>query len=243
MGSKILKRLAVSAASAALVFASVSTNSALAQSASNSQLSGSGVISKFSAGDVGEMLAEFEIETALAAYAGGPSATMLAATSGGGRFIISLLVCDDLASAEGCQRAYVFTAVPNAGFAYEDLNEFNMNSDVTKAVNIAEQNMIVFGTPIYSGGGIGRENFKLLMALFLNDMQNFANAQEASAAEVSFEKKPDAGGKLANIQEGNSDTAPSHGFDEAMIEQAKSAAVANTWKVKFRTNELDDILD
>ena len=242
MGNRIMTALAASGAAAALSLAPFSAGDASAQSTSNSQLSAGGLISNFSADDVGSMLADFQIETALTDYTGGPSATMLAATSGGARFIISLLACEDVAAANGCQRAVIFTAVSNAGFAYQDINDFNMSADVTKAINVAEQSIVIFSAPIYSGGGIGRENFKLLTALFLNDMQNFSDAQNSSAAEVSFGIAPKAGDKLTNLGGTPSSAATPLGIDATMIDEATSVAVANTWKVKFRTQELEDVL-
>lgn len=217
---------------------------ATAQSTSNSQLLGSGVMSKFSASDVTSMLSDFEIETALADYDSGELATMVAQTPGGARFLISLMVCDNLATATGCQRAMIFTATSNSGFAYEDLNEFNLGSDVAKAMNLASQNIVMFGVPIYSGGGIGRENFKLLTALFLNDMQNFNDAQAAAASEVSFGNSPKPAGKLDNIGSARQ-SAPREIplYSAAMTQHAVSAAVANTWNVEFLTGKAKAALD
>lgn len=211
---------------------------AQAQSTSNGQLFGGGVMSKFSASDVSSMLGDFEIATSLVDFEGGDSATMLAETSGGARFIISMKTCDNLATATGCERAMIYTAIPNAGFAYEDLNNFNLGANITKAMNLAEQNIIIFGTPIYARGGIGRDNFKLLAALFLNDMQKFSEAQNAAAAEVSFGQGPKPGGKLDNIGSGDmaaQDTAPL--YSASMKEHALSAAIVNTWKVEFLSDE------
>lgn len=207
---------------------------ATAQSTSNSQLLGGGVMSKFSASDVTSMLSDYEIETALADYDGGELATMVARTPGGAAFLISLMVCDELATATGCQRAMMFTATSNAGLAYEDLNEFNLGSDVTKAMNLASQNIVMFGVPIYSGGGIGRDNFKLITLLFLNDMQSFTEAQSAAASQVTFELGPKPAGKLDNIGSA-SPSAPREipFFSAGMKEHAVSAAVANTWRVEF----------
>jgi len=217
---------------------------ATAQNTSNSQLLGGGVMSKFSATDVTSMLSDYEIQTALAEYDGGEMATMVARTSGGAQFIISLMACDNLATATGCQRAMVFTATSNAGFAYEDLNEFNLGADVTKAMNMASQSIVIFGTPIYSGGGIGRDNFKLLIALFLNDMQSFSDAQSATASQVSFDRGPEPGGKLDNIGSASQSVPRENSFYGAsMTEHAVSAAVANTWKVEFLTGAAKAVLE
>ncbi len=216
----------------------------LAQNTANSQLTGGGVMNKFSASDVTAMLSEFEIQTALADYDGSETATMLAQTSGGARFLISMMSCDNLATATGCQRAMIFTATSNAGFAYEDLNEFNLGADVAKAMNLASQNMILYGVPIYSGGGIGRDNFKLLTALFLNDMQNFTDAQNATAAEVSFDQGPKPAGKLDNIGQAGAAAAPEIPlYSASMKEHALTAAVANTWTVDFLTEKARAALD
>ncbi len=237
---KINRLMAVLAACALGVCVAPAT----AQSTSNSQLLGGGVMYKFSASDVASMLSDFEIETALADYDGGELATMVARTSGGAQFLISLLACDNLATATGCQRAIVFTATSNAGFAYEDLNDFNLGSDVTKAMNLASENIVIFGIPIYSGGGIGRDNFKLLTALFLNDMQNFSEAQSTAASQVSFDNGPKPAAKLDNIGSA-SQSAPREIplYSAAMTEHAVSAAVANTWRVEFLTGNAKAALE
>ena len=227
---------AVLAAGALAAFGAGMT--AQAQSTANGQLLGGSLMSKFSASDVASMLGEFEISTSLVDFQGGDTATMLAQTSGGARFLISMKTCDNLATATGCERALIYTAMPSGGFVYEDLNTFNLGANITKAVNLAEQNMIIFGTPIYARGGIGRDNFKLHALLFLNDMQEYTEARNSGAAEVSFDRGPKPGGKLDNI--GSGGAAPPNAaplYSAPMKEHALSAAIVNTWKVEFLSDE------
>ncbi len=210
---------------------------AFAQNTANSQLLGGGVMQKFSASDVASMMSEFGIQTSLAPYDGSEAATIVAKTSGGAQFFISMFTCDNLAAGTGCQQALVYTGTSNAGFAYEDINTFNGNADITKAVNVAAQNIIVFGAPIYARGGIGRDNFKLLAALFLNDMQRFVDSQSATAASVSLTSPPPAGGKLDNIGAEREPAPDTPYYRASLTEHMVSAAVSNTWKVKFLSEE------
>ena len=145
------------------------------------------------------MLADFNITATLQPYSGDGTGSMIARTDGGAMFVITMMQCSDPAAATGCTQAVVYTGLSNSGVAYDDLNTFHTNSNVTRAVNIPDQQMIVFGTPIFTQGGIGREHFQLLTALFLRDMQQYVQNQMAAGTSVSLTVQPDEGGKADNV--------------------------------------------
>ena len=236
--SKIVAAIAVGALGVMSAFTSAS-----AQNTANNQLLSSAVMHKISATDVAGMMGDFGIQTELTAYSGGDIATVVATTSGGARFFVSLMVCDDASTATGCERLLIFTALSNAGMAYEDLNTFNGNADATTAVNVAGQNIIMFGARVFSRGGIGQDNFKLHTALFLNDMQNFVNGQAASAASVSFNAPPKMDGKLDNLNGAQAAAENPPLYRAGLEDHALSGAIANTWKVRFLSDEVEAALN
>jgi len=227
--------LNLKAALACLSTFALMTGPAAAQATSNSQLQTASVKDKFSVSDISAIMAEFEIATSLSPYEGNGSATMLAETSGSARFIISLFNCDNPEIGSGCQGAVVYTGIPNAGVAYEDINTFNANADVTRAVNLPEQNIILFGRQIFFNGGVGRDNFKFVSALFLTDMQRYVDSQTAAGTSVSLKVDPSANGKTSNVI-GDGDRiefiAKSVSLADA-VDHALTAAIANTWQVTF----------
>jgi hypothetical protein len=209
---------------------------AAAQSTANSQLQSSSAKQHFSAGDVTSILAEFAISTTLTPYEGQGEATIIATTTGDAQFVVSLFKCANPAEGAQCAGAVIYTATANAGIAYDDINSFNAVSNVTMAVNVAEQNLIVFGRQLFFSGGVGRDNFKLITALFLTDMQEFMDARTAAGTAVSLNVAPaEARGKTDNIA-GADDTitfvARSISMG-AVDDHVLSAAIANTWQVSF----------
>lgn len=214
-----------------------------AQTSANTQLLSAGLMQDFSAADVTSMLAEFEIGTAVQPYQGDETASMVATTSGGATFIITMLQCADAAAASGCKQAVIYTGMPNSGVAYDDLNTFHTNADVTRAINVPDQQMIVFGTQIFAQGGIGRENFQLLTALFLNDMQAYIQNQMSAATSVAlrFEQKPQ--GKTGNISTVISTGARLPSPRIKSVDHALAAAVANTRNVEFLSEKAAQLVD
>jgi hypothetical protein len=208
---------------------------AAAQSTANSQLQSSSAKHHFSASEVSAILSEFAINSALAPYDGNGSATLLAQTSGDAKFVISLFGCENPADGNQCTGAVIYTATSNAGIAYDDINRFNASTNVTIAVNVAEQNIILFGRQLFFAGGVGRDNFKYITALFLRDMQNFMDARVAAGTSVSLNVAPAPTGKTDNVA-GSGDTI-TFGAKPVSIGgaagHALSAAIANTWQVSF----------
>ncbi len=208
---------------------------AAAQSTANGQLQTTGLKDKFSAGDISAIMAEFEIATSLSPYEGNGAATILAETSGGARFVISLFNCDNAMDGAGCQAAVIYTGIPNAGVAYDDINAFNAAADVTRAVNLPEQNIILFGRQIFFSGGVGRDNFKFISALFLTDMQRYVDSLTAPGTSVSLKMDPSADGKTGNVtSEGARIEFIAKSASLADVaDHALTAAIANTWQVTF----------
>ena len=157
-----------------------------------------------SAGEVAEMLAEFDMTTELrGSQTPGRSPAVVATLNTGAKFLIGFFNCDDMANAVGCKQVMISTAQPVAGAAFEDLNSFNGVSNVTTVVYESGNQLLLFGRNVFVPGGIGRDNFKLQVALFLNDMQTFVNSRQGSAASVSFNKKPSLKSKIASFTAGD----------------------------------------
>ncbi len=208
---------------------------AAAQSTANGQLQSSGAKQHFSAGDISSILAEFGIATTLTPYNGQGAATIIATTTGDAKFVVLLIKCANPAEGSQCAGAVIYTATANAGIAYDDINSFNADSNVTMAVNVAEQNLIVFGRQLFFSGGVGRDNFKLIIELFLTDMQEFIDARTAAGTAVSLNVAPEAAGKTDNVAgAGDTITFVARSISTGAVDDhALSAAIANTWQVSF----------
>ncbi len=230
--SNLLKFKTIIVAASLIAFVADPT---AAQSTANNQLQFSSAKHNFSADEISVILAEFEIQSALAQYEGKGAAAILAQTSGGAKFVISLLGCDNPVEGVRCGGAVIYTATSNAGIAYDDINSFNASSNVTIAVNVAEQNVILFGRQLFFAGGVGRDNFKYITELFLRDMQNFMDDRVAAGTAVSFNGAPAMTGKTDNIaSSGGAVTFSATQISIGDVDgYALSAAIANTWQVSF----------
>lgn len=175
----MLKIKIVLSIAAILVAASASVQ---AQTASNPPLAGGGLKEKYSANEIMALLADYNITSELAPYENNDAATIVATLPGGINIIVGMLLCDNPAAGEGCQAAVIYTGISNSGVAYEDINTFNTVSNVTRAINIAEQNLIIFNRQIFFTGGVGSNNFKVILELFLSDMQRYADSKAAGVA-------------------------------------------------------------
>ena len=212
--------------------------SAAAQGASNNQLMGGGAKTKFSAAEISAILAEFEITTTMEPYQGGATSTIYAETPTGARFIITLIECDDFAAATGCMAASFYTGSTNAVLAYEDLNTFNMESDVTRAVNVAEQRLIIYETRLIFIGGVSPEHIKAIAYFFFMDMERHFSKQAGASVQVSASGLRSEPGKIDNLTVGDPKTRVMTARPAAYkIEHALSAAVANNWNVRFLTDD------
>lgn len=189
---KVLKLLAGAAVLAGASGASAQT--------SNSTLSVDRPLASISAADVQAMLTDFEIGSQLQPSNGsGRAPSVLATTEGGAQFLVGFFECVNAATASGCKQALISTAQASGGVSFEDLNQFNGASSVTTVVYDAGNQILIFGRNVFMPGGVGRDNFKLQIALFLRDMQTFIEGRQATAAQVSFSVRPRLDNKIASI--------------------------------------------
>lgn len=221
----------------------VAATPAAAQPGANTQLAAPTWLQNFGVSDVSSMLGEFNISVALQPYNGDGTGSLIARTEGGAMFVVTMMQCSDPAAATGCTQAVIYTGMSNSGVAYDDLNTFHTNANVTRAVNIPDQQMIVFGAPIFTQGGIGREHFQLLTALFLNDMQQYVDGQTVGGTSVSLEVQPRDGGKADNITAESSTSLASSQLKSASLPHALKAAVSNTQHVDFLSGEAAAFVD
>jgi hypothetical protein len=186
--------------------------------------------------DVSAMLGDFGITSELrSATAGGPP-SLVATTSGGAKFLIGFFDCADAGKASGCKQVMVSTAQSSGGVDFDELNSFNGQSSVTTVVYEPTNQILIFGRNIFLPGGIGRENFKLQIALFLKDMQTFVESRRASAKSVSFGKTPNLKSKISSISapaESGVAAAQSISHDRAAEVEI---AIENSLDVDFTTD-------
>jgi len=246
----MFKHLKINAA-LILAAAAILAAPAAAQNASNPPLGGGSLKEKFSFSDVSSILGELGIASRLIPATGDEGPNIVAVTPGGARFIVSMLSCDDASAGTGCKQFLLFTGLSNAGLSYDDLNSFNVNSTVAKAMNMVDQQVVLFGLPVIATGGIGRNNFRLSIALYLNDMQNYVTSKN-NATSVSLSilsdaaNSPEASGKLRNETAGAEATAFASGSFRGFsvsADLALTVAVANTYKVDFLTEDAKKLVD
>ena len=205
-----------------------------AQSASNTQLSRPALRETVSVADIAGILAQYKIEGGLLPNSEEGMTTLAAQSAGGGVVFVTFLNCEDPAAGTGCASAVVFTAATNAGLAYDDINAFNVNSEVARATNFADQKMVVFDRTMIFNGGVSLTNIEYVMASFLLDVQRFFDAREAAGLPVSMKIRKAPGGKLQNFgAEADGDTAALKQPVRYILDDALSAAVANSWNVDF----------
>ena len=225
----------------AIVTLSVST--ANAQSSANTQLMSGSLMEAFSAVDIQSMLSELEISSARQPYVGDGTASMLATTPGGATFVITMLSCTNAAEALGCKQALVYTGVSNVGVVFDDINTFHTNADVTRAINVPQHDILVFGIQIFSQGGIGRENFKFLTALFLGDMQEFFQSQRTAGTSVSLTLKTIPKNKIGNEPSGQPQNVMLPSYYRENLSHTLTAAVSNTRNVDFLSEQAGELLE
>jgi len=202
---KVLKLL-ISSAAAMAVSGALFSAGASAQTSNNS-LSSNALMETVSATEVASMLAEFQIGSQMVADPSGGAPVMIATTPGGAKFLIGFFDCANPASASGCKQTLVSTVQSSAGTTFDDLNTFNGNSEVTTVAYEAANQILIFGRNIYLPGGVGRGNYKLQVALFLRDMQQYVQGRQTSAASVSFSANPVFRSKIDGFDAGAPDAA------------------------------------
>ena len=184
---------------AGLVFGAGMAATAFAQTA-NAPIGGGRTMESISASEIQAMLADFQINSELrGAQRVGGAPVIVATTGGGAKFLVGLQQCADAAQGVGCRQAMITTMHSSAGVVFEDLNQFNGRSSVTTAVYDPNNQILIFGRNIFMPGGVGRDNFKLQVALFLNDMTKFVAGQSTSAASVAFNRSPNLRSKISSV--------------------------------------------
>ncbi len=222
----MVKALAVIAAASSLWGAALAQNTVLAPKA--------GLLETVGSTDVAAMLAEFGFTSELRQANGAASPSLVVTTDGGAKFLIGFFDCANAAKPSGCKQIMVSTAQASGGVDFDDLNAFNGQSSVTTAVYEPSNQILIFGRNIFAPGGIGRDNFKLQVALFLNDMQGFIESRRAGAKSVSLMKSPDLKSKISSIVGGDGVAATAR---RLMVSADGSAevelAINNSFDVNF----------
>lgn len=222
--------LTLAAAAAAISGAAFAQNTTLSQK--------SGLLESVSATDAAGMLAEFGFKSELRSAAGAASPSLVATTDGGAKFLVGFFDCADAAKPAGCKQVMVSTAQASGGADFDDLNAFNGQSSVTTVVYEPSNQILIFGRNIFAPGGIGRDNFKLQVALFLNDMQGYVESRRAGAKSVSMLKTPDVRSKIESVT-GSDAVAPE--ARRLMISADGSAevevAINNSFDVDFTVSK------
>ncbi len=158
--------------------------------------------------EISAMLTDFGITSELRASQPGSSPNLIATTAGGAKFLVGFFDCADAAKPSGCKQVMISTAQSSGGVEFEDLNNFNGQSSVTTVVYEPTNQILIFGRNVFLPGGVGRDNFKLQVALFLGDMQKFVEARKATTKSVSFSKTPTLKSKITSITAEGGDAAP-----------------------------------
>jgi hypothetical protein len=218
--------LAMAAAAAAFSGAAFAQNTALSPKA--------GLLESVSATDVAGMLAEFGFKTELRTASGAASPSLVVTTDGGAKFLIGFFDCADAAKPAGCKQVMVSTAQASGGVDFDDLNSFNGQSSVTTAVYEPSNQILIFGRNVFAPGGIGRDNFKLQVALFLNDMQGFVESRRAGAKSVSMLKTPDLKSKIDSVAGGEVASEARRLMISADGSAEVEIAINNSFDVSFK---------
>lgn len=151
-----------------------------------------GVFNTVNTADIRAILAELEISSEIGqSDRPGQAPSVIATLSSGARFVVGMFQCEDVAAASGCKQILITTAQPAAGTSFDDMNAFNGVSNVTTVVYDGGNQLLLFGRSVFVPGGLGRDNLKLSVALFLNDMQKFVESRRGSTASVSFNVTPE----------------------------------------------------
>lgn len=215
------------------------------------------VVQTVSAADIEAMLAGYSVTTQRGPTSvEGGVVSIVATTPGNAQFFITLINCSDLAGASGCPILATFTAWSNSGLSYDDLNSFNSKADVTKAVNVAEQNLVVFRTQQFLQGGVTKANVADGIVRFLGDMQQFVEERrvagtqvsakvetlQAAPSKISGTDRAQSAAKLIEENIARLSAAQSSGpvINERsvmIVEEAVAAAIGNTADVQFLSGD------
>jgi hypothetical protein len=186
------------------------------------------------AAEVAAMLSDYGIAAETRASQAGGSPSLVATTTGGAKFLIGFFECADPAKPSGCKQVMVSTAQASGGVDFEVLNDFNGQSSVTTVVYEPTNQILIFGRNIFMPGGVGRENFKLQVALFLGDMQKFVEGRRLSAKSVSFAETPKLKSKISSITASGTEPAQVRSISHDRSVEVE-IAISNSLDVDYRT--------
>ncbi|MFQ5563852.1 MAG: YbjN domain-containing protein [Parvularculaceae bacterium] len=156
-------------------------------------------------------------------------------TSGGAKFILRFIGCNDRVLATGCASVVANTAFSNAGATYDELNAFNGTASVTTVINSASDGLIIFGRHVIVTGGVTTNNFGLEVALFLVDVQRFIDARNAVGTAISFDRSRGPKSKIDGFA-GPDAQGPSPVMTSESGAAETGVAVVNQWSAEFVTD-------
>lgn len=225
----LLKLKAVLAAVAAVIAAS-----AQAQPAANAQLMAPAPIETASAADIAGLLEPMKIAVLPFEDGDNSAHTIIATTESGGQFLITLFGCADPVAGVGCEGVSSYAGFSNAGLAYDDLNRFNRESTVSKAINVDGQNAVIFGVQQFLKGGVRRDNIQFTIALFLSDLDKYLESAANNQTSVSFTiDKPELSVSKSDNLFRERRATQSAVFGLFSIDGAIASAINNTSDVRF----------
>lgn len=205
------------------------------------------IYDKISATDMAGILGELGITSQLVAGDPGEAAIMVAQLPGGNRFLLQFLNCEDPAAAARCNDFALILSMSGSGITYDDINDFNIAADGTKAVYSAEHQILVFSDHTIVLGGLGKQNINLTIGLFFNDLNTFFTSRQAGATAISLEPGPaavDAGKLLKSANVARNSKAlekPSKNATAVVDDQLVAVAIHNKWDVDFPDLTTDKI--
>lgn len=228
--SILLKITAVFAAAAIIA------SNAQAQPAANAQLLAPAKIEKASAADIAGVLEPLAITVEPFEEGDDSAYTIMATTESGGQFLVTLFACADPLAGTDCEGVSSYAGFSNAGLAYEDLNRYNLESAVSKAINVADQNAVIFGVQQYLSGGVSPGNMQFVIVLFLADLDKFmAGApNEQTSVSMSATQSETARPKTGNLLSAR-DASATAAIGPYSIKGAIASAINNTGNVAFTT--------
>ena len=219
-----------------IVLICASMSAAAAQNTSNDFQPINKIVTQASAADFVKIISDLGMEAELLPFNGVGAPAITVTTGGGARFFVSFFNCSDPENYSGCEQVLIFTGQPSAGVSFDDLNLFNAESDVSKAVNVAASRIILFGTQIFFRGGVSIDNTKLITALFLTDMQRHIDRRNVAGTSVSAMLEQGLPDKAENVLGTRNTKISEHSpfqTSDVVIEAALDAAISNTLNTTF----------
>ena len=215
-------------AAALAVCASLSASGASAQTA-NSFAPADTIMQTVSASEVAAMMAQIGVKTQLVSVDSLAEPILLAETQSGARFLFYFFGCAVPAQSAECASTVVSTGLPMPGVPFDALNDFNGEANVTVAVSVPGEQLIMFGRNILIAGGHSKDLFQATVYLFLTDVSSFAQ-KNAGVTSVAFAKKRVEGSKISGRIEAAPEIRP---FGVSDLSPIVAAAIENTGEVSF----------